>query len=147
MLATNDRSVNQHSPEGIRAKLVRWTARTGGVWVLEQLIRRPGLTVIGYHRVGDPTESHYDPDVFDCSPEQLNQQIAYLKSHFHVVELQEAQELISRPERLRHPHVLLTFDDGYLDNYEVAFPILRSNGIQGTFFLPTGFIGTDRLPW
>jgi peptidoglycan/xylan/chitin deacetylase (PgdA/CDA1 family) len=147
MLAPIDRSLNSRSPEGIRAKLVRWTCRTGSLWALERLIRRPGLTVVGYHRVGDPTESPYDPGVFDCSPDQLNQQITYLKSHFHVVELQEAQELISRPERLRHPHVLLTFDDGYLDNYEVAFPILRSNGVQGTFFLPTSFIGTDRLPW
>jgi peptidoglycan/xylan/chitin deacetylase (PgdA/CDA1 family) len=147
MLAPIDGSLNTHSPEGIRAKLVRWTCRTPVVWALERLTRRPGLTVIGYHRIGDPAESPYDPDVFDCSPEQLNQQISYLKSHFRVVELQEAQELISHPERLRHPHVLLTFDDGYLDNYEVAFPILRSNGVQGTFFLPTSFIGTDRLPW
>jgi peptidoglycan/xylan/chitin deacetylase (PgdA/CDA1 family) len=147
MLAPIDRSLNTHPPEGIRAKLMRWTCRTGGVWVLERLIRRPGLTVIGYHRIGDPAETPYDPAVFDCSPEQLNQQIEYLKFHFHVAELEEAQELISRPERLHHPHVLLTFDDGYLDNYEVAFPILKANGVQGTFFLATSFTGTDRLPW
>lgn len=147
MIARIDRRLNRHSPEGMRAKLVRWACRTGAVWVLECLTRQPSLTVIGYHRVGDPAESPYDPGVFDCSPEQLNQQITYLKSRFHVVELQEAQELISRPERLRHPHVLLTFDDGYLDNYAVAVPILKSHGVQGTFFLPTSFTGTDRLPW
>lgn len=147
MFALIDRGLNPHAPESVRAKLARWTCRTGGVWVLERLTRRPGLTVIGYHRVGDPAESPYDPGVFDCSPEQLSQEITYLRSHFHVTELQEAQELISHPERLRHPHVLLTFDDGYLDNYELAVPILKSHGVQGTFFLPTNFTGTDHLPW
>jgi peptidoglycan/xylan/chitin deacetylase (PgdA/CDA1 family) len=43
--------------------------------------------------------------------------------------------------------VLVTFDDGYLDNYTVAFPILRSLGVQGVFFLPTAFVGTGELPW
>src|ERR1043166_4490896 len=42
--------------------------------------------------------------------------------------------------------VLLTFDDGYLDNYTLAFPVLRSHGVQAVFFLPTAFIGTAHLP-
>jgi peptidoglycan/xylan/chitin deacetylase (PgdA/CDA1 family) len=139
--------VNVRTHEGRRAKLARWTCKTGGVRLLEWVMRRPGLTVIGYHRIGDSTGSPYDPAVFDCTPEQLDQHIPYLKSHFHVVELEEAQELIARPERLRHPHVLLTFDDGYVDNYEVAFPILKSHDVQGTFFLPTAFVGTSNLMW
>jgi len=48
---------------------------------------------------------------------------------------------------LRDTRVLLTFDDGYRDNYDLAFPILRSHGVQGVFFLPTTFIGTDAIAW
>ena len=44
-------------------------------------------------------------------------------------------------------HVLVTFDDGYLDNYEVAYPILRRHGLPATFFIATGFIDRPRLPW
>jgi peptidoglycan/xylan/chitin deacetylase (PgdA/CDA1 family) len=43
--------------------------------------------------------------------------------------------------------VLITFDDGYLDNYQLAFPILRAHGVQGVFFLSTGMIGSNCIPW
>jgi peptidoglycan/xylan/chitin deacetylase (PgdA/CDA1 family) len=39
--------------------------------------------------------------------------------------------------------VSLTFDDGYADQYTVAAPILKSHGMQGTFFLPTDFLGSN----
>jgi peptidoglycan/xylan/chitin deacetylase (PgdA/CDA1 family) len=43
--------------------------------------------------------------------------------------------------------VLITFDDGYLDNYEIAFPILRSHVVQGVFFLATSMVGSCQVPW
>ena len=45
------------------------------------------------------------------------------------------------PEQ-RQDRVLLAFDDGYRDNYDLAFPILRSHGVQGVFFS-----GTDAIAW
>ena len=42
---------------------------------------------------------------------------------------------------------MITFDDGYLDNYEIAYPILRSHGAQGVFFLATGMVGSCEIPW
>ena len=44
-------------------------------------------------------------------------------------------------------HVLVTFDDGYKDGYDVALPILRSHGVRAAFFLTTSFIGTDQIAW
>jgi peptidoglycan/xylan/chitin deacetylase (PgdA/CDA1 family) len=43
--------------------------------------------------------------------------------------------------------VLLTFDDGYLDNYSIAYPLLQSHGVQGVFFLCTSLVGSCHVPW
>jgi len=43
--------------------------------------------------------------------------------------------------------VMLTFDDGYRDNYEKAFPILKRHGLKATFFVPTAFIDKRELSW
>jgi peptidoglycan/xylan/chitin deacetylase (PgdA/CDA1 family) len=47
----------------------------------------------------------------------------------------------------RGRYCLITFDDGYRDNYETAFPVLKAEGISATFFIATGFIDTPRVPW
>jgi len=112
----------------------------------EQLSKRPSLIVLNYHRIGTPDNTQYDPGVFSATPEQFERQVHYLKQHFEIVTLDEAVDMVRGKTRFRSS-VLLTFDDGYLDNYQLAFPILRSAGVQATFFLPTAFIGTGRLPW
>src|ERR1039457_3382283 len=98
-------------------------SRSGLLGALEALPRRPGVLVLTYHRIGDPEEGAYDDGVFEATPEQFDEQVRYLKSHFQVTELREVILWAEGNAPLRHSHVLITFDDGYADNYEVAFPI------------------------
>jgi len=42
---------------------------------------------------------------------------------------------------------LITFDDGYRDNYDTAFPVLQGEGVKAAFFITSGFIGTTTVPW
>ena len=115
--------------------------------LLEHLPRRACLIAFNYHRIGHPDNAAYDRGVIEATPEQFEFQMGWLKRNFDVVRLEEAQEMIEDPRRLRHAHVLITFDDGYRDNYDLAFPILRDLGVPATFFLPTRFIGSHHLPW
>jgi peptidoglycan/xylan/chitin deacetylase (PgdA/CDA1 family) len=104
------------------------------------------LVVLNYHRLGNADETPYDSGVFSATAEQFESQIVYFKRRFQMVTLEEVFAMIGGDV----PHgtsVLITFDDGYLDNYTLAFPILRAQGVQGVFFLPTAFIGTGKLPW
>ncbi|HUI78269.1 MAG TPA: polysaccharide deacetylase family protein [Bryobacteraceae bacterium] len=110
---------------------------------------RDSLLVLNYHRIGDPENDPFDPGVFSATGDQLCEQISYLKRHVSLVTLEEALAFVEGTQKEKTPRcrVLLTFDDGYLDNYQMAFPILRSYGVPGVFFLATGMVGSCCVPW
>lgn len=114
--------------------------------VLEQLPQYPSLIVLNYHRIGEPENTGYDPGVFSATAEQFDLQLSYIKRFYEVLSPGEAMELVDRG-RANRAAVAITFDDGYRDNYEVAYPILKSHRLAATFFLPTAFINTGHIPW
>lgn len=130
-----------------RQNLSSKAERLGLTWLLEALPRRDSILVLNYHRVGDSTSCQYDPDLFSATSEQFHDQVLYLKKNFNVTTLRQVQQMVDDPSKLKGFHVLLTFDDGYRDNFEQVFPILRSEGLEGTFFLTTSYLDSDTLPW
>ncbi len=122
---------------------------SGASFLLSQLPARDSLLVLSYHRIGNPEEYLFDPGVFSATSEQFDRQISYLKRHLSPVTLDEAMAFIDGTinEKTRRCRVLITFDDGYLDNYEIAYPILQSHGVQGVFFLTTSMVGSCQIPW
>ena len=121
---------------------------SGTTRLIRALPQRDLLLVLNYHRIGNREEDPYDPAVFSATPDELSEQVAYIKRYASVVTLEEALAFIDgRPDGRKHCRVLLTFDDGYLDNYKLAFPILRSHGVQGVFFLATSLVGSCDLQW
>ena len=107
------------------------------------------LLVLNYHRIGSSGEDLFDPAVYSATPDRLSDQISYLKRHADMTTLDEALALIDgkASPRARRCRVLLTFDDGYLDNYQAAFPVLRAHKVHGVFFLVTQLVGSCHLPW
>ncbi len=128
------------------ARALRWS---GATELMRVLPARDSLLVLNYHRIGNPADDIFDPGVFSATPEELESQVSYLKRRVDVVTLDEALAIIdgSAREPKKRCRVLLTFDDGYLDNYQAAFPILRSHGVQGVFFLATDLVGSTCVPW
>jgi len=96
------------------------------------------ITVLAYHRVDTP-----DGDVNNVSPENFARQMACLRSRYHVVSVAELLGILAR-ERASGRVVVVTFDDGYRDNYLNAVPILERFGIPACFFLSSGIVGTER---
>jgi len=122
---------------------------SGASFLLSQLPARDSLLVLSYHRIGNAEDDLFDPGVFSATAEQFDNQIAYLKRRLSLVTLEEALAFIdgTDKEKTRRCRVLITFDDGYLDNYQIAYPILRSHGAQGVFFLATSMVGSCEIPW
>jgi peptidoglycan/xylan/chitin deacetylase (PgdA/CDA1 family) len=130
-----------------RDRLANWLASTGLLRLAERLPQQDCLIVLNYHRIGDRDASAYDPGVFDGTPEALDEHLGFVKKRFRCVGLEEALAFAEGRTSWRGAGVLVTFDDGYLDNYHAAFPCLQAHGIQGLFFLPTSFIATGEAPW
>jgi peptidoglycan/xylan/chitin deacetylase (PgdA/CDA1 family) len=130
-----------------RELAAQMSAAAGFTRVLELAPKRRVLMILNYHRVGNAQETPFDSGTFSCTAEQLDSQIEYLKRHFQIATLEETLEMVSGRVGLSEPAVLITFDDGYIDHYQLVFPVLRRHGVQAVFFLPTAFVGTARLPW
>ncbi len=121
---------------------------SGIVHLLSALPERDSLTILNYHRIGDAGADLFDPGVFSVTADEFADHIAYLKQHVSLIGLDEALRFVDGSvKEKRRARVLITLDDGYLDNFEIAFPILRSYGVQGVFFLVTGLIGSSAVPW
>jgi peptidoglycan/xylan/chitin deacetylase (PgdA/CDA1 family) len=98
--------------------------------------------ILGYHKVSPEAHPFFEP----VPPQLFEQQMLCLKSCYRVMNL---QELIARSVRGEVPEraVVITFDDGYRDNYDFAFPILKKYRFPATIFVATGAIGTGSLIW
>lgn len=101
-------------------------------------ILQPRVTVLLYHRVSDDKRDNLTVGI-----EQFDRQMAMLRKYCHVVSIDRLAEWQDIP-RSDRPLVCVTFDDGYLDNYLHAVPILQRHGIAAAFFVSTGLIGTNR---
>ena len=93
------------------------------------------LQILTYHRVLDQDDEYID----DVSVHVFEEHVRILSSDFNVLRLDRASKLLSEG-RLPQRSVCITFDDGYADNYDVAFPILKKYGVTATFFVATGFL-------
>ena len=131
---------------GKREMLATASWVTGLTALCELWRKRRAIIVLNYHRIGNPNETQYDPLVFSATANEFEWQLGYLKRHFDIATLDDVVAMATGNKPLRAA-VLITFDDGYRDNYTLAFPRLRAAGVPATFFLPTAFIGSDRLPW
>jgi peptidoglycan/xylan/chitin deacetylase (PgdA/CDA1 family) len=132
--------------QGKREFVARACARTGVTKVLESLPQRGVLIILNYHRVGNAAETPFDSGTFSATPEELDSQLGYLKRRYEMATLEKVVAMVNGDAPPR-ASVLITFDDGYLDNYTLAFPVLRRHGVEGVFFLPTAFIGAGKVPW
>jgi len=109
-----------------------------------QLFLHKSLGIITYHGI---TEFALPlPDWCFIEVDTFKKQMNYLKNSCRVVRLSEAVHLLGN-DQLTEPTVAITFDDGFMNNYTLAFPVLYELGIPATIFLTTGLIDTDNTVW
>lgn len=102
------------------------------------------LYVSMYHYTRDLQHSRY-PGIKGMDISLFRQQIEYMKSHFNIVTMEQVIDAYNGNKELPENALLLTFDDGYVDNYTYALPILEEFDLQGTFFIPGKTFATHQL--
>ncbi len=112
--------------------------------VVHKTLLRNRLVIICYHIIARSPFSFPDWCILDV--DSFKRQLRYLKSHFDLLPLREAVEKC-RKNALHRPTAVITFDDGYQNNYDTAFPILKDLGIPATIFLTTALVDTDNSLW
>lgn len=108
------------------------------------------IIVLNYHRIrpaGVPIESLFDDGVFGPTQPEFERQVKWLKKNFDLITESELLKLVSTPGARRNRYAAITFDDGYRDNYDLAWPVLRAQSAPAIFFICPGLIESGRLGW
>lgn len=102
---------------------------------------RKKIDILLYHQVGIHPNSRTNLDCF-CDIEEFSKQMKYLKtSGYDVISLQKAIELIFMRESIDNSYVVLSFDDGSEEFYNLVFPILEEFGFPSIVYPVAGFLG------
>ena len=108
------------------------------------------LPILAYHRILNCLDEDlfkFDPELVSARGDQFRWQMNYIKKRFSPIKFQDLVLAIETGAVLpKHP-IIITFDDGFDDNYRVAYPILHDLGIPATIFLSTGYIGKNNTFW
>jgi peptidoglycan/xylan/chitin deacetylase (PgdA/CDA1 family) len=134
-------------------------------WLVAQALHRTGLlgliagarlrgrvVVLMYHRVLDPaaeTTAWSHPGIV-VRRATFERQIASLAARFRMLSLDEFETFFDRGGAAAgddRPACLVTFDDGWIDTYRDAWPVLAASQVPAVVFLPSQFIGADRMFW
>ena len=97
-----------------------------------------------YHYTRDLKHSRY-PEIKGLDIGQFKAQVKFFAENFNVVRMEDVIEAFEVGKDLPENAVLLTFDDGYIDHYTFALPVLEDYGLQGSFFIPGKTFATHQL--
>lgn len=93
------------------------------------------LSIVMYHYIRDFARTRF-PGIKGLDLAEFRYQLDYLQQNYTVVTMQDVVDALRSGDALPSNAALLTFDDGYAEHYDLAFPILFDRGLQGCFFPP-----------
>lgn len=102
------------------------------------------VMVLNYHKIANEHKS------LSVTLDDFEQQMKWLDEYgYHCITPQQLYDFVANGAELPQNPVLITFDDGYKDNYTNAYPIMKKYGMKGTIFVVTGFLGVydNYLTW
>jgi len=113
------------------------------IFPIGKVFRKDGVIALLYHRIFD---CKIDSQLLCVTPENFEKQMIYLKEDFEILRINELLKNLKEKKVLQRG-ILITFDDGYADNFYFALPILEKLKIPVTFFICSENIDRDEESW
>lgn len=103
--------------------------------------KKPTLNVLMFHMVTKEMPDDEELNVLYITDEMFKRYCEFFKENYNIVSLDEAYALIKNNEEVDESNLLaFTFDDGYDNNYALAYPILKKNGIKANINIIAGYV-------
>jgi peptidoglycan/xylan/chitin deacetylase (PgdA/CDA1 family) len=110
---------------------------------------RRAAAILRFHSISDPEAARragIEPGIC-VAPRVFERQVALLARRYRCVRMDDVAEAMAGGRPLPAEAVVITFDDGYRDNYEAAYPILRKHAVPAMFYLATGCLEDGPPLW
>ncbi len=122
----------------VSSGMLKWAAR----------LRPQGVAVLMYHSVLDnEEEQRLVLGGIGHTRKVFREQIEAIARHYDPISLDDLLSFVREGKSVPTRAVVVTFDDGYADNLEVAVPILNQVGVPATFYITVDCVETARPPW
>jgi peptidoglycan/xylan/chitin deacetylase (PgdA/CDA1 family) len=127
---------------------VIFASHTSGLNALSRRLKKNNLLVLCYHAVipGDEKARMYQY-TNTVSVAEFDRQLNMIQRYYQVITPEDLIFHITGKKELPQRAALITFDDGYRNNYLYAVPVLKKYELSAIFFIPTGFVGNEKILW
>lgn len=117
-----------------------------GVFEIAHKLSPNFLTVLNYHRIDDPFRVGFDTfrSNVSATPVDFARQMDYVAKRYNVISGAELVDCLKKRRKLPPHAAMITFDDGYYDNYSNAYPVLKARNLPAIIFLATDYIGEQK---
>ena len=134
----------------IKLALASLLRMSGWLTLLSYSLMRKRAAILMYHRVlphelSTVVNVPVHPGMY-VTPKSLRSHLSWLKLHFQILSLSELGRRLTSGQDISRC-IVITFDDGWRDNYQYAFPLLQEFNVPAAIFLASGFIGTLHRFW
>lgn len=122
---------------------------TGLLGLLRKARMKDRALILMYHRVSPRGQGvpDYSPNGIAVTPREFAMHMRFLRRHYQVVPLSRVVQAVRKEAPFAPNMCAVTFDDGWYDVYQHAFPLLREYAIPATIFLTTGFVDGGNWFW
>ena len=110
---------------------------------IRSIIKGTNFRILVYHSF----TRHQNDIKFRLDEAIFEKHIKYLKENYHICSLENIIKSIRDGKKIQNNCICITIDDGYLDNYEIAYPILKKYNVPATIFITSRYILDGKKPY